>query len=170
MRFYECNCNKPLGDYDAVARRKGAEPDFSYSDKIVIPKIFNLATNNKPAEKQDKPKRQIDTTNTAGITVSPTPAFKPSPKEKSFNRAVIPSKAVIGQVIEIKGDNNVAIGQIEKIKQIVIENNQSDSEKISAIALILGLIQDPMIIEEERKEDYIEKEPINENEQTSEII
>jgi len=28
----------------------------------------------------------------------------------------------------------------------------------------LGLIQDPMIIEEERKEDYIEKEPINENE------
>jgi len=27
-----------------------------------------------------------------------------------------------------------------------------------------------MIIEEERKEDYIEKEPINENEQTSEII
>ena len=97
MRFYECNCNKPLGDYDAVARRKGAEPDFSYSDKTVIPKIFLLATNNKPTEKQDKPKRLIDTTNnTAGTTVSPPSGSKPSPKEKSFNRVVIPSKVVIG--------------------------------------------------------------------------
>ena len=89
MRFYECNCNKPLGDYDAVARRKGAEPDFSYSDKTVIPKIFNLATNNKPAEKQDKPKKQIDT---AGVTASPTPGNKPSPKDKTINKTAITTK------------------------------------------------------------------------------
>jgi len=44
MRFYECNGNRPFADYDAVARRKGAEPNFSYADKIIIPKIFNLAT------------------------------------------------------------------------------------------------------------------------------
>lgn len=55
MRFYECNCNKPPGEYDAVARRKGAEPDFSYSDKIVIPKIFNLV--NKSSEKIEKPEK-----------------------------------------------------------------------------------------------------------------
>lgn len=52
MRFYECNCNKAPGDYDAVGKRKGVEPDFSYSDKIVVPKIFNLA--NKPPEKTEK--------------------------------------------------------------------------------------------------------------------
>ena len=96
MRFYECNCNKPLGDYDAVARRKGAEPDFSYSDKTVIPKIFNLATNNKPAEKQEKLKKPIDIANTAGITASPIPGNKPSPKDKTINKTVIASKVAAG--------------------------------------------------------------------------
>lgn len=60
MRFYEVNCNKAPGDYDAVGRRKGAEPDFSYADKVVVPKIFNLATN-KVEEKSDKPQKPVST-------------------------------------------------------------------------------------------------------------
>jgi len=54
MRFYECNGNRPFADYDAVARRKGAEPNFSYADKIIIPKIFNLATPKLDNERPDK--------------------------------------------------------------------------------------------------------------------
>lgn len=59
MRFYEVNCGRPAGEYDAAAKRKGVEPDFSYSDKTVIPKVFLLATTKQdksavPADKPDK--------------------------------------------------------------------------------------------------------------------
>lgn len=47
MRFYECNGNRPYADYDAPAKRKGADPDFSYADKVVVPKVFLLATKNE---------------------------------------------------------------------------------------------------------------------------
>lgn len=41
MRFFEVNCNKSAEEYDAVSRRKNIEPDYSFADKSVVPKLFN---------------------------------------------------------------------------------------------------------------------------------
>jgi len=43
-RFFDCNGGNK--DYDAVAKRKNVEPDFSFADKIVIPKFYNPSPSN----------------------------------------------------------------------------------------------------------------------------
>jgi hypothetical protein len=40
-RFYDCNCGDRGNDYDPIARRGGIEPDYSFADKVVIPKVYN---------------------------------------------------------------------------------------------------------------------------------
>lgn len=129
MRFYECNCNRPPGDYDAVAKRKGIEPDFSYSDKIVIPKLFNVQTNKtmeKPIEKPEKPEKMEKTLN--------TPTLKKSIENNIPRRPASDKEATKprNQPAVFKITKNLTPSEkIESITKVIKNLDISDSDKVS---------------------------------------
>lgn len=136
MRFYELNCGRPAGDYDAAARRKGVEPDFSYSDKTVIPKVFLLA----PTKQSEKPPA-------ASGAEKPASSSSVAKKEPSTATATVVNRVEKEQLVKkqattivSKAKADTPLEKLEKVKRILTSALEiSDASKLAEIARILGV-------------------------------
>ena len=60
-RYYDKNCGLRGSDYNAEERRGGANPDFGFAEKNVIPKTYNgsgIVIPNKSEVIESKPKKK----------------------------------------------------------------------------------------------------------------
>ncbi|EGR29798.1 hypothetical protein IMG5_148260, partial [Ichthyophthirius multifiliis] len=119
MRFYEVNCNKSPESYDALERRKNVEPDYSFAEKQVIVKLFNQPQQNQQ-DNQQPAKSQ---------------ARKPSTQVKQLEPALY-KKVVNNTNANINVQNTQVI---QNIKDIIQNQNISDSEKVAKIANLLKI-------------------------------
>ena len=124
------------GNYDPVARRGPVEPDFSFAEKIVVPKIFNNINNaeaqkNQPAPAEKKKpstrKKSMDNMrNNAHSNQREVPSFKPNPyggKETGKNLET--------------HNTNLYLDQLEIIRKIVNDEGLNDQIKVKQIAELL---------------------------------
>ncbi|KAL4508447.1 hypothetical protein ABPG72_003751 [Tetrahymena utriculariae] len=176
MRFYECNCNKPLSEYDAASKRKGVEPDFSFADKIVVPKIFNPSMN-KLHDETEKPKKPA-TSSQASTTQTNFNHNAASKKTADSNEQKVPSQKLL-DAQQNKGRSSSsnlpppkALGaktdtpmeKLDKIKKIIQKIDASDAEKLAQISKIVGIknVQAP-------HQETHEEQKINTDQQESKV-
>lgn len=89
-RFYDSNggCKSP--DYDPEARRKG-EMDFSFAEKVVVPKIYN-STNVEKEEKDESSSRPSTATTGKKVTPETKENVQTQPKTKDREERKEPLK------------------------------------------------------------------------------
>jgi hypothetical protein len=125
------------GNYDAVARRGPVEPDFSFAEKIVVPKIFNNINNSEaqknlpaPAEKKkpsNRKKSMDNIRNNPHSNPREIPSFKPKPYGKEGGK-------------NLDAHNiNLYLDQLEIIRKIVNDEGLNDHIKVSQIAELLDI-------------------------------
>lgn len=78
-RYYDLNCGDRGNNYLAEERRGGANPDFGFAQKNVVPKTFSGAGQIIPGKKEPSPKKPVAVEPVKKVTTAatiPRPATK----------------------------------------------------------------------------------------------
>lgn len=116
-RFFEMRATTRNEGYDPIARRNGAAIDFSFADKVVVPKTrTQIVTHNPP--------------NTKKISLAPK---KSDSKE---NYASVPMKKIcVEEKKKPENEKNI----LGKIENILKDSQKDEPEKLNEIYEIFGM-------------------------------
>lgn len=118
-------------EYDAVSRRGGAEVDFSFAEKVVVPKIFNLATQSLAAANEPVPEKKRKSNNTATSAYSKESLMA----EKKTSSLPMSNK----ENFKNAANKSSSKAELQKVKDILSRVNLTDSEKVRELCTLLEI-------------------------------